>query len=354
MKEKPHKAKNKKQKIKNIKKQKGKVITMAEIYTLPKTQEELTTLEKERMAVYNELLESRKAQRPLTGRVIQCKPNDKASDSKMRVMAVVNYKGWKILIPIGLMGLDLSSIEEYGREKKESLYKRYIASMLGTDVKFMVYPKKEIDSISSALRMAIGDRSAAMKKEQQDFYLKVNKTSGKSKMERAYEDGIIVKGRVVSTNKSTCFVDVYGKQVQIPKKEMSWRYVANVGDVVRNNDIVNVKITDLAVNHETGEIDMQASLRAAQENVVKNMKLYSEGTITLGVVTGISNGYWIQVGDTETGIDVYCKKINCMELPEVGDTVGVTLFKMDYENGMTFGSVENIVRRANRWGSVAA
>lgn len=84
------------------------------------------------------------------------------------------------------------------------------------------------------------------------------------------------------------------------------------------------------------------------------MKLYSEGTITLGVVTGISNGYWIQVGDTETGIDVYCKKINCMELPEVGDTVGVTLFKMDYENGMTFGSVENIVRRANRWGSVAA
>ena len=85
-----------------------------------------------------------------------------------------------------------------------------------------------------------------------------------------------------------------------------------------------------------------------------NMKLYSEGTITLGVVTGISNGYWIQVGDTETGIDVYCKKINCMELPEVGDTVGVTLFKMDYENGMTFGSVENIVRRANRWGSVAA
>ena len=82
---------------------------MAEIYTLPKTQEELTTLEKERMAVYNELLESRKAQRPLTGRVIQCKPNDKASDSKMRVMAVVNYKGWKILIPIGLMGLDLSS-----------------------------------------------------------------------------------------------------------------------------------------------------------------------------------------------------------------------------------------------------
>lgn len=117
MKEKPHKAKNKKQKIKNIKKQKGKVITMAEIYTLPKTQEELTTLEKERMAVYNELLESRKAQRPLTGRVIQCKPNDKASDSKMRVMAVVNYKGWKILIPIGLMGLDLSSIEEYGDRK---------------------------------------------------------------------------------------------------------------------------------------------------------------------------------------------------------------------------------------------
>ena len=104
---------------------------MATIYEIPKNQEELTTAEKERMAVYNELLESKNKQKPLLGRVILCKPNEKASDSKMRVMAVVDYKGWKILIPIGLMGLDLSACEDYGREKKESLYKRYIISMIG-------------------------------------------------------------------------------------------------------------------------------------------------------------------------------------------------------------------------------
>ena len=83
------------------------MIIMATIYEIPKNQEELTTAEKERMAVYNELLESKNKQKPLLGRVILFKPNEKASDSKMRVMAVVDYKGWKILIPIGLMGLDL-------------------------------------------------------------------------------------------------------------------------------------------------------------------------------------------------------------------------------------------------------
>lgn len=324
---------------------------MATIYEIPKTQEELTTMERARMAVYNELLDSKNKQKPLSGKIISCQPNEKASDSKMRVMAVVDYKGWKILIPIGLMGLDLAPVEDYSREKKESLYKRYIISMIGSTVKFVVFQKPE--SISSSLRMAVGSRSAAMKIEQHDFYVKTNKTSGKSKMERAYEDGIIVKGRVVSTNKTSCFVEVYGKQVQITKGEMSWRYVANVGDVVRNDDVVNVKITDLAVNHETGEIGMTASLKAAQENVCRNnMKLYTEGTTTLGIVTGISNGYWIQVGDATTGIDIYCKKINCMELPEQGDTVAVTIFSMDYEKGMTFGSIENIVRRANRWGSI--
>lgn len=326
---------------------------MATIYEIPKNQEELTTAERERMAVYNELLESKNKQKPLLGRVILCKPNEKASDSKMRIMAVVDYKGWKILIPIGLMGLDLSACEDYGREKKESLYKRYIISMIGSMVKFVVHQKT--GSINSSLRMAVGSRSAAMAIEQHDFYVKANKTTGKSKMERAFEDGIILKGRVVATNNNSCFVEVYGKQVQIPKKEMSWRFVSNVGDIVRNDDIVNVKITSLAVNHETGEIGMTASLKAAQENVIKNnMKLYTEGETAMGIVSGISNGYWIQVGDTVTGIDVYCKKINCMELPETGDTVAVTLFSMDYDNGMTFGSIERIIKKANRWGGIAA
>ena len=159
----------------------------------------------------------------------------------------------------------------------------------------------------------------------------------------------------MATNNNSCFVEVYGKQVQRPKKEMSWRFVSNVGDVVRNDDRVNVKITSLAVNHETGEIGMTASLKAAQENVIKNnMKLYTEGETAMGIVSGISNGYWIQVGDTVTGIDVYCKKINCMELPETGDTVAVTLFSMDYDNGMTFGAIERIIKKANRWGGIAA
>ncbi len=325
---------------------------MAQILEIPKSKEEYTTQEKARMAVYNELLESKKKQKPLSGRIIYCKPNDEASDSKIRVLAVVDYKGWKILVPIALLGLDLSTIEDYGREKKESLYKRYIISMIGSTVDFVIHPAGRIDS---ALRMAVGSRSAAMKIKQHDFYIKTNKASGKSKMERAFEDGIIVKGRVVATTNKSCFVEIYGKQVQISKSEMSWRYVSNVGDIVHNDDIVNVKITDLAVNHETGEIGMSASIKAAQENVCKNnMKLYSEGMTALGVVSGISNGYWIQVGDSVTGIDVYCKKINCMELPEEGDTVAVTLFSMDYEKGLTFGSVENIIRKAKRWGSIAA
>lgn len=326
---------------------------MSNIYTIPQTEEEKTTREIERMRVYNELLESRKKQQPLCGRIIQCKPNENATDSKMRVMAVVDYKGWKILIPIGLMGLDLEPLEDgYNKAQKESLYQRYIISMLGATINFIIHPKE--NSIDSALRMAIGSRSAAMRQMQHDYYVKVNKTSNKSKMERAFESGTIVKGKIVSTNKNSCFVEVYGKQVQLPKKEMSWRYVSQVGDVVHNDDTVNLKILNLKVNHETEEIEMTASIRAAQENTVKNnMKLYTEKSTVLGLVSGISNGYWIQVGNYENGIDIFCKKINCLELPEQGDTVAVTIFSMNYETGQIFGSIENIVKRANRWGSVA-
>lgn len=325
---------------------------MAKLYEIPKNKEERTSIEMERMAVYNELLESRTKHKVLQGVIEQCKPNETAADSKLRVMAVVNYRGWKILIPIGLMGLDLDKIEDYSPTQRESLYKRYIISMLGSTVKFIVHPSP--DSIDSSLRFAVCSREAAMKVEQNVYYLRVNKASNKSKMERAFEDQTIVKGRVVSTNTSSCFVEVYGKQVQIPRAEMSWRYVANVGDIVHNGDIVDLKIQHLAVNHETGEIDLRVSMKAAQENAVKNnMKLYTEGSTVLGTVSGISNGFWIQVGDINTGIDVYCKRVNCGELPQIGDLVGVTLFSMNRETGMIFGSIENIARRAHSWGSVA-
>lgn len=325
---------------------------MAKIYEIPKTKEEYTSIEMERMAVYNELVESRTKRKVLQGVIEQCKPNENASDSKMRVMAVVNYRGWKILIPIGLMGLDLSKAEDLNQVKRESLYKRYIISMLGSTIKFIVHPSQ--DSIDSGLRLAVCSRESAMKAEQEVYYLRVHKASNKSKMERAFRDETIVKGRVVSTNTSGCFVEVYGKQVQVPKREMSWRFVANVTDVVHNGDIVDLKITHLAVNHETGEIDLAVSMKAAQENTVKNnMKFYTEGSTVLGVVSGLSNGYWIQVGDINNGIDIYCKKINCSELPQVGDLVAVTIFSMNQDTGLIFGSVENIARRAHSWGSVS-
>lgn len=325
---------------------------MAKSYEIPKTQEEKTAIEMERMAVFNELMESRTKHKILQGVIEQCKPNEAATDSKLRVMAVVNYKGWKLLIPIGLMGLDLDKLNDYSQTQKESLYKRYIISMLGSTIKFIVHPSP--NSIDSGLRFAVCSRVAAMELEQKNYYLKVNKASNKSKMERAFEDQTIVKGRVVSTNMSSCFVEIYGKQVPVSKKEMSWRYVANVSDVVHNGDIVDLKILHLAVDHETGDIDLSVSIKAAQENAVKNnMKYYTEGSTVLGKVSGISNGYWVQVGDLRTGIDVYCKRINCGDLPQVGDSVAVTLFSMDPEKGIIFGSIENITRRAHEWGAVA-
>ncbi len=321
---------------------------MAKAYEIPQSKEERTTDEMRRMEVYNELVVSRRKRSILTGRITQCQINESASDLKMRVMAAVDYKGWKVIIPIGLMGLELDHLDadEYSKAQKESLYQRYLISMLGSTINFIVHQSE--NSINSAGRIVLGDRDAAMKKMQHEYYIKVNKASQKSKMERAFEAETLVKGRVVSTNKSSCFVEVYGKQVQILKKEMSWRFVSTVGDVVHNDDIVNLKILDLRVNHETEDIDLAVSIRAAQDNTIKrNMRNYKEKSTVMGIVSGIKDGYWIQVGNYENGIDIYCKKVNCLDSICEGDQVAVTIFSMNYETGQIFGSIENVIKRKN-------
>ena len=85
---------------------------MEQKYTIPKTKEEKTTIEMARMETYNKLAESRGKRKILYGVVEQCKPNNNASDAKLKVLAVVNFEGWKVLIPIGNLGLDLSHLDE--------------------------------------------------------------------------------------------------------------------------------------------------------------------------------------------------------------------------------------------------
>lgn len=307
------------------------------------------TEEEQNIEVYKEFCESRDKNTVLSGTVIGCLPNTDATRPDQKYFAVVDCGGWQVLIPGTLMGFNIEKQKdkagnEIPNANKTAMYKAYIKQMLGAKVNFTVYNNP--NSINATNKMVIGNRAEAMEKNRESNYFKSDK-NGKSKVERAFEADEAVVARVTSIGKSVVWVEVYGQLWEVIAREVSWRYTSDLRQAVHVGDQIHVKFLELEIDKENKEITGSVSIKAAYPNTMRtNMKKYRPGSVLLGTISGIrGDGYFVQVGDHVNGIDVYCKKINCLDIPQEGDSVSVQLYLFDEEKARVFGSIESVVGR---------
>lgn len=308
-----------------------------------KTREEIDNIR-----ALNYFLESQEKKSPIVMRVEGCQSHPNAKTPELKWLAVGYVNGWKVLIPGGRMGFsNIDNDDTINKENKEKAYKKYISEMIGADIEFMVHPNPQ--SIGQGLKMVIGDRKMALDKRMDSNYFKKDK-NGLSRMERAFEAGKPVQARVVTVARSVVWVEIFGYITQVYARDVSWRYVNRLQDVIHVGDVVKVKFLDLKVDKENKTVTSEVSIKAAHPNVMKeNMKKYQQGSLYRGIVTGAKDGYFIQVGSVESGIDVYCKKVNCPDEPKIGDTVVVNLYIFDEEAGRVYGSIERVIERRESW-----
>lgn len=305
--------------------------------------------EYQNIETYKRLVESQESEKILKTKIVGCLPNTDGTKASQKWFAIGYYEGYQVLIPGFLLGLDIENakdkagnpITEYN---KGQMYHAYIKAMIGAEVDFIVY--NDPGAINSATKMVIGNRKLAMEKKMQSNFFKKDK-NGKSKVERAYEAGEPVLARVISIASSVVFVEIYGYVTGVIAREVSWRYTEDLRDVVHIGEQLHVKFTSLEIDKEEKTIKATISIKAAQPNIMReNMKKYRKDSILLGKISGARNGgYFVQIGSHQNGIDVYCKKINCIDVPHVGDTVSVRLFSFDEENARVFGSIENVIEK---------
>lgn len=305
--------------------------------------------EYQNIETYKRLCESQEKEKILTMKVVGCLPNKEGTKASQKYFAIGYYDGYQILIPGTLLGLGIEGAKDKAgnpvtESQKTNMYKAYIKAMIGAEIDFVVY--KDPGAINTVTQMAIGDRSRAMEKKRESNFFKQDK-DGKSKVERAFEANEALLARVVSIAQSVVFVEIYGFVTAVIAREVSWRYTEDLRDVVHIGEQIHVKFKNLEIDRENKTINGTVSIKDAQPNVMReNMKKYRPESVLLGKISGARDGaYFVQIGDHRTGIDVYCKKVNCIDTPHVGDTVSVKLFIFDDENARVFGSIENIIER---------
>lgn len=301
---------------------------------------------------YKLLSESQKKEKILTAKVIGCIPNTNETRPEHKWFIVATFRDWQVLIPCIKMGFNTEGLTDKAGNKLTGhdlaqYYRANMGRMIGAEIDFVVY--KDPLSINSVTKQVVGDRALAMEKKRNSNYFKLDK-NGKSKVERAFEAGDILEARVVSIASSVIWVEIYGYLAKVFARDASWRYTENLHDVASVGDRVHVKFTELKIDHENKTIESYVSIKAAYPNMQKeNMKKYRPDSILAGKITGArTGGYFVQVGDLSNGIDVFCKKINCVDIPHIGDIVSIKLSIFDEEKGRVFGSIESVIEKRYR------
>lgn len=247
------------------------------------------------------------------------------------VVAVVYYKGYRILIPMEEMMINL---EGDGRENSDPLNRqtRLANNMLGAELDFIV---RELDEKSKSV---VASRKEAMLRKRQQFYF--------AELEETpmIMPGRIVEARVIAVAPKAVRLEIFGVECSLKARDMSWEWLSDANEKFATGDIVPVLVKKI-VGDSPEQLKVEVSAKEAKANANKEnlMRLRRQGKY-VGRVTDVYKGtYFICLNCKVNAVAHSC---NTASLPGQGDEVGFLVTRINDEREVAEGIITRIIKRA--------
>ena len=245
-----------------------------------------TELEKARDK-FLDLIESLKTGRYLTDRI---QGVEKHSDGGMP-RAVIYHGDYKVIL-MASMVVELPR-DLRDREPNE-MYLYMLQKRLGSEIDYVI---KGIDQNTG---LAVGSRTEAMATKRRHYYLNLTREG----TFRVYE-GLVCEARVVSVIPEGIFVELFGIDVFVPLRELSYTRIPDAMGYFEPGDRILVKITKLD-RSDPKNIYVAASVKQVATNPTeKVLEKIDVGGNYAGTVTMIDQtGIFVQL---DMGAECRCK-----------------------------------------------
>lgn len=248
-------------------------------------------------------------------------------------VAVVEYKGYRVIIPIKEMAvLKYTKMEPDEHRDFILRQQKLISKMLGAEIDFIV------KGIDSKTRSIVASRKEAMLKKRKTFYMETD-ANGNYKI----YDGRIVQARVIAVAEKGIRIEAFGVECSIMSRELSWDWIGDAHDRYSIGDEILVRIQ--SVNREDAEnITIKADVKSVTEkNNRPNLSLCRVQGKYAGKIIDVHKGV-VYVRLTN-GINAIAHSCLDRRMPAKKDDVSFAVTAIEEERGVAIGIITRIIKQ---------
>lgn len=281
--------------------------------------------------VWHEIRNSQISRRPLTGILGKVEQLESGV-----LIAIVNYKGVRIAIPVSEMMLHLerssfNSDSEFSIRQAQTL-----SSMMGAEIDFIVHKAAK----DGKARVAVASRKSAMMFLRQRYYINISK-SGLPQV----HPGRVVEARIITVHEWAVRVEIFGVEFNIGRDYLSWDAIEDIRDEFFVGDTVLVRVTQV-IGDTLENLRIFADIRSlTNDNTREKLEAMKTQTNIVGTISDVRKGvYLISLIDGVKALSHICVDSRG-RTPGRGDQVMFVVTRIDWDRNMAIGIIARIMRR---------
>ncbi len=290
--------------------------------------DEVQTAEEREAIIWHEIQNAHWTRRILTGTL----DGVERTESGLTV-AVVNYKGFRVAIPVKEMLLFTGKVPS-GAEFQElmSRMRGILTARLGSEIDFIVKGHE------NKSRSVVASRRDAMYRKRQTFYLDKDERG-----EPMISEGRVVQARVVAVAEKVIRVEVFGVECAIVARGLSRAWIGNAAKQyhVGGRILVRVqKISGTTVEDLTIAADVRSTSADTAGDDLK--KCVRQGRYA-GRVTDVRGGVlYVRLNN---GVNAIAHSCYDRRTPGKGDDVSFSVTRLDEAQGVAVGLITRIIKQ---------
>lgn len=249
------------------------------------------------------------------------------------LVAVINYKGYRVVIPVKEMMLSVHD-RSYGQRRTDQTewYEKTLSVMSGCEIDFIVR------GVDNNTRSVVASRRAAMLRKRQTFYL----TPTASGAPMIYP-GRVVQARVVGVAEKVMRVELFGVECPMFARDISWSWVGDIRDSYSIGDHPLVRVRSIQANSPE-DIQVAADIRSVsgmnRGDALAQCQVQSK---YVGRVTDVRRGVvFVRLNNGANGIAHTCLD---RRYPGKKDDVSFVITRIDRDQGIAIGIIPRIIKQ---------